>query len=511
LYDVAERTVQSQVPFRLDRLPWSAWHWTVVIGLGITWVLDGLEVTIVGNIAPTLKSAAGLNLSDVQFTTAASGYLVGAALGALFFGYLTDKLGRKKLFLITLGWYVVLTALTAFSWNAESFLVFRILTGFGLGGEYAAINSAIDELIPAAYRGRVDVVINGSFWVGAAGGALLTIDELIPSQRRGVVDLAINGTWWLGTIVASLGSIVLLDPRIVDQHIGWRFAFGLGVILAIAMLFVRRSIPESPRWLLTHGRAAEAETIVADIEARVRASTHAELPSAGDASVTIDLDHRTTLATVARTMLLRYPKRTLLALVLMCTQAFIYNAFTFTQGLILGTYFHVPDWAIPYYSLPFAIGNLAGPLLLGGLFDTLGRKPMIAGTYAISGALLYGTGVLFAHGALNATTVTVCWMIVFFFASAGASAAYLTASELFPLETRALAIAVVYAIGTLIGGAYAPAFFGALIATKSVASIVYGYSVAATIMLAGALAEAFLGVAAERRPLEELAPPLSAR
>jgi MFS family permease len=447
LSDVAAKSVRSQVPFRLDRLPWSAWHWMVVIGLGITWVLDGLEVTIVGNIAPTLKSAAGLSLSDVQFTTAASGYLAGAAAGALFFGYLTDRLGRKKLFLITLGWYVVLTALTALSWNAESFLVFRILTGFGLGGEYAAINSAIDELIPA--------------------------------QRRGVVDLAINGTWWLGTIIASLGSIVLLNPHIVDQHIGWRFAFGLGVILAVAMLFVRRSIPESPRWLLTHGRAAEAETIVTAIEERVRAGTGAELPGVGSASVTIDPDHRVTLAAVARTMLLRYPKRTLLALILMCTQAFIYNAFTFTQGLILGTYFHVPDAAIPYYYLPFAIGNLAGPLLLGGLFDTVGRKPMIAGTYILSGVLLYGTGVLFARGALDATTVTVCWMIVFFFASAGASAAYLTASELFPLEARALAIAIVYAVGTLVGGAYAPTFFGALIATKSVTSIVYGYTVAA--------------------------------
>jgi MFS family permease len=451
----------------------------ILTALGTSWILDGLEVTLVGSLSGIMESKAGLGLSDQQVTAAATIYLADAVIGALLFGHLTDRLGRKKLFLITLGWYVVLTALTALSWNAESFLVFRILTGFGLGGEYAAINSAIDELIPA--------------------------------QRRGVVDLAINGTWWLGTIIASLGSIVLLNPHIVDQHIGWRFAFGLGVILAVAMLFVRRSIPESPRWLLTHGRAAEAETIVTAIEERVRAGTGAELPGVGSASVTIDPDHRVTLAAVARTMLLRYPKRTLLALILMCTQAFIYNAFTFTQGLILGTYFHVPDAAIPYYYLPFAIGNLAGPLLLGGLFDTVGRKPMIAGTYILSGVLLYGTGVLFARGALDATTVTVCWMIVFFFASAGASAAYLTASELFPLEARALAIAIVYAVGTLVGGAYAPTFFGALIATKSVTSIVYGYTVAAAIMLAGGVAEAVLGVAAERRPLEDLAPPLSAQ
>jgi MFS family permease len=448
----------------------------VVLGLGITWVLDGLEVTIVGNIAPTLKSAAGLSLSDVQFTASASGYLVGAAAGALFFGYLTDKLGRKRLFLVTLGWYVALTAATAFSWNAESFLIFRILTGFGLGGEYAAINSAIDELIPA--------------------------------QRRGVVDLAINGTWWLGTILASLGSIVLLDPQLVDQRYGWRFAFGLGIVLAVAMLFVRRTVPESPRWLLTHGRSDEAERTVTAIEERIRASG-AQLPAVSQ-SVDIDQDHRASLASVAHTMVVRYPARTAVALTLMCTQAFIYNAFTFTQGLILGTYFHVPDEAIPYYYLPFAIGNLAGPLLLGHFFDVVGRKAMIAATYILSGALLYGTGSLFAAGALNATTVTLCWMVVFFFASAGASAAYLTASEIFPMETRAMAIAIVYAIGTLVGGAYAPTFFGQLIATKSVPSIVFGYTIAAANMLAGGIVEAIFGVAAERKPLESVAQPLSA-
>ncbi len=474
---MAPGIVRSQIPFRLDRLPWSTWHWTVVLGLGITWVLDGLEVTLVGNIAPTLKSAAGLRLTDLQFTASASGYLAGAAAGALFFGYLTDKLGRKKLFLVTLGWYVVLTAATAFSWNAESFLVFRILTGFGLGGEYAAINSAIDELIPA--------------------------------RRRGVVDLAINGTWWLGTIVASLASIVLLNPAIVNQEYGWRFAFGLGIVLAVAMLFVRRTIPESPRWLLTHGRAADAEAVVGEIEAHVERS-RGPLPPVGEVTFVFDSRHRVTLASVARTMLFRYPQRTFVALMLMCTQAFIYNAFTFTQGLILGTYFQVPDWAIPYYYLPFAIGNLAGPLLLGHFFDTIGRKTMIAGTYILSGALLYGTGLLFAAHQLTATTVTLCWMVVFFFASAGASAAYLTASEIFPLEMRALAIAIVYAIGTLVGGAYAPTFFGALIATKSVPAIVYGYTIAAAIMVAGGLTEAFFGVAAARRPLEDIAQPLSA-
>jgi MFS family permease len=470
--------VRSKIPFRLDRLPWSPWHWTVIVGLGITWVLDGLEVTIVGNIAPTLKRASGLGLSDTQFTGAATGYLIGAALGALFFGYLTDRLGRKKLFLVTLGWYVALTVATAFSWDATSFLVFRILTGFGLGGEYAAINSAIDELIP--------------------------------SKRRGVVDLAINGTWWFGTILASLGSIVLLDPRLVAPAIGWRLAFGLGAVLAIAIFFVRKNVPESPRWLLTHGRSDEAERVVAEIEDTVARTTGTPLPDPGERTIDVDQNHRVTIGTIVRTMALQYPQRTFVALTLMCTQAFIYNAFTFTQGLILGTYFHVPDSAIPYFYLPFAIGNLAGPLVLGPLFDTVGRKTMIALTYVLSGALLFGTGVLFSHGMLTAPTITAAWMVVFFFASAGASAAYLTASEIFPMEARALAIAIVYAIGTLVGGAVAPSFFGALIATKSVPSIVFGYTVAAMIMVAGGTIEALFGIAAECKSLEDIAIPLSA-
>jgi MFS family permease len=478
LADMPTRTIDTNVPFRLDRLPWSRWHWVVVIGLGVTWVLDGLEVTIVGNIAPTLKTAHGLSLSDAQFTAAAGSYLAGAAIGALFFGYLTDRFGRKKLFLITLGWYLALTIATAFSWNFTSFLIFRVLTGFGLGGEYAAINSAIDELIP--------------------------------SKRRGTVDLAINATWWLGTILGSLGTIVLLNPHIVDQRYGWRLAFGMGAVLAVGVLFVRRSVPESPRWLLTHGQPDEAARVVDTIERRITAERGAPLPATGERTIAIDTAHRATLRSILAMMLGPYRTRTVVALTLMCTQAFIYNAFTFTQGLVLGTFFHVADAAIPWFYLPFAAGNLAGPLVLGRFFDSIGRKTMIAGTYLAAGVLILVTGILFAWGVLDAVTITVCWMVVFFFASAGASAAYLTASEIFPLEARALAIAIVYAAGTLVGGSLAPSFFGALIATNDPLRVCYGYAATAVLMIAGGLVEATLGVSAEGKNLEDIAQPLSA-
>ena len=476
---VAAKLIESDLPFRLDRLPWSRWHWTIVVGLGITWILDGLEVTIVGNIAPTLKSAHGLGLSDVQFTAAASAYLVGAALGALFFGYLTDIFGRKRLFLITLTWYLIVTLATAFAWDFASFIALRALTGFGLGGEYAAINSAIDELIPA--------------------------------KRRGAVDLGINATWWLGTIVGSLGTLVLLDARIVDQHYGWRIAFAMGAVLAVGVLFVRAYVPESPRWLLTHGRAAAAAEIVDEIERRIVIETKRELPAVPPRRLNIDPAHRATLGAVLTTMFTTYRKRSLVALTLMCTQAFIYNAFTFTQGLVLGTFMHVADGAIPLYYLAFAAGNLAGPLVLGRYFDSVGRRKMIAGTYVIAGLLLLLTALLFARGSLNALTITVCWMAVFFFASAGASAAYLTASEVFPLEARALAIAIVYAVGTLVGGAIAPAFFGALIASHDPLRVCYGYVFSAALMLLGGGIQAVFGTDAEGKSLEDIAAPLSAR
>ena len=337
----------------------------------------------------------------------------------MFFGHLTDRLGRKKLFSVTLGVYLVATALTAFSWDFTSFLFFRFLTGAGIGGEYSAINSAIQELIPARLRGRIDLAINGSFWIGAAGGAVLSV--------------------WL------------LDPAFLDPDMGWRVAFGSGAVLGLVILYLRRFLPESPRWLMIHGRPEEAERIVGEIEARITASGRVTLPLV---TTTLPLGdpHRTTLVSVARTLLRDYPGRTTLGLVLMASQAFLYHAVFFTYALVLTRFYAVPADKVGLYILPFAVGNFLGPLLLGSLFDTLGRKPMIVATYGLSGLLLAGTGWLFEAGLLDATTQTAMWSVVFFFASAAASAAYLTVGECFPLEIRALTIALFYAFGTLLGG-----------------------------------------------------------
>ncbi|MBV9648079.1 MAG: MFS transporter [Candidatus Eremiobacteraeota bacterium] len=470
--------VRTNVPHRLDRLPWSRWHWTVVIALGVAWILDGLEVTIVGAIGPRLQESAGLALSAQQVGLSASTYLIGAVAGALVFGYATDRFGRKRIFLITLGCYTVATLLTGFSWNFASFAAFRFFTGIGIGGEYAAINSAIDELIPSA--------------------------------RRGWVDLAINGTWWFGTMVGSAASLLLLDPRLLDPHLGWRLAFAGGALLAIAILFLRAWLPESPRWLVLHGRPAEAEAIVASIERRVQAESAAPLASVGEAITLVPRTRRNDFADVAEAMLRRYPLRTILALSLMVTQAFLYNAIFFTEALVLATFFHVPSQRVGLYIFPFALGNLLGPLLLGPLFDIVGRRTMIAITYVGSGLLLALTGLFFVRGSLDATTITVAWSVVFFFASAGASAAYLTVSEVFPIETRAMAIAIVYAVGTLVGGVVAPALFGTLIATRSPLAVFEGYLLGAVLMVAGGIVEVMIGVEAARRMLEHVAPPLSA-
>ncbi len=448
----------------------------IVVALGITWVLDGLEVTVVGSIASILQKKEALGLSAFAVSSAASAYLGGAVMGALFFGYLTDKLGRKKLFLITLGWYTVFTILTAMSFNFASFFVFRFLTGFGIGGEYAAINSAIDELIPA--------------------------------RRRGQVDLSINSTWWLGTMLASAATLALLN--FLPTQYSWRLVFGMGAVLAIAVLLIRRFVPESPRWLLTHGRHEEAEKIVREIEAEVqRERGGAPLPSPSGHRVSIDQLRRVGFVDVARAMFHQYRSRTFLALSLMVTQAFLYNAVFFTQALVLTTFFKVPAASAPLYIIPLAVGNLVGPWILGPFFDAIGRKPMIAGTYVLSGALLTSTALMFSHGVLNGLSITICWSVIFFFASAGASSAYLTGSELFPMEARALAIAFVYAIGTLAGGVAAPAVFGALIQSNSVQNVVYGYLFGAALMILGGLIEIFFGVSAEQKPLEEIAAPLT--
>ena len=466
--------IRTDVPHRLDRLPWSGWHWRVVIALGITWVLDGLEVTVVGTIGPILTQRTGLGITSTQVGEAASAYLIGAVIGAILFGELTDRLGRKKLFLATLLWYLAFTLLTALSWNFGSFIAFRALAGMGIGGEYAAINSAIDELIP--------------------------------SRNRGWTDLSINGTWWLGTIIGSLASLALLDPHFIDPRVGWRLTFALGATLAFAMLFVRRSLPESPRWLMLHGREEEARRIVAEIERHVEAQTREPLPPPSGA-ISIDRERvRTGLTGALRTMIADYPKRSIVAISLMIAQAFLYNAIFFTQALVLTNFFHVPASGVGLYIFPFAVGNLLGPAVLGRLFDTLGRRTMIAATYALSGVLLVATGIAFTHGLLTATTLTLCWCVVFFFASAGASSAYLTVSETFPLGVRALAIALVYAVGTLVGGVAAPTFFGALIATKSPQAVFVGYLVGAGAMIAAAAIELLIGVEAARKLLEEVAP-----
>jgi len=473
----AMTVLRTNIPQRLDRLPWSRFHWIVVIGLGITWILDGLEVTVVGSVGSRLQERDGLGLGAQDVGLAATAYLLGAVIGALGFGYLTDRYGRKKLFIITLAWYMGATLLTAFSWNLWSFVAFRFLTGLGIGGEYAAINSTIDELIPAA--------------------------------KRGWVDLAINGTFWLGAMLGAAASIVLLDRNLVPGAYGWRIAFGIGAVLAVAIVFLRQAIPESPRWLLTHGRGAQAERTLAGIEERIaRERSGRALPEPrGD--MLVMPRRRNAFADVMRTMLHTYRGRSVVALSLMAAQAFFYNGIFFTESIVLSTFFGVPSGRVGYYIFPFAVGNLLGAVVLGRFFDVVGRKPMIAGTYALSGVLLFATGILFVRGSLDALTVTVAWSVIFFFASAAASAAYLTVSETFPVEIRAMAIAIVFSVGTLIGGVAAPAFFGMLIATKQPGSIFIGYACASAAMLAAGLIELSFGVEAARRPLEDIAAPLS--
>lgn len=469
------RVTHTDIPARLDRLPWSRWHWRVVIALGTAWILDGLEVTIVGAIGGVLEREDTLGLSASQIGWSGSLYLAGAVIGALVFGRLADRLGRKKLFLVTLAVYMAATLATAFSPGFTFFAVCRFVTGLGIGGEYAAINSAIDELVPARVRGRVSLAINGSFWVGAALGAGL--------------------------------SLVLLDPQVLGAAIGWRVGFVLGAVLAVAILLVRRDVPESPRWLITRGRVDEAERIVAAIEARV-AAEHGPLPPVTQ-RLAIAERAQPSMRQVAHVLFKRYPQRSAVALALMISQAFFYNAIFFTYALVLTRFHGVADDRVGLYIFPFALGNVLGPLLLGPLFDHWGRRRMIAVTYGLSGVGLAMTGYAFLQGWLDARSQALCWSAVFFFASAAASSAYLTVSEVFPLEMRALAISLFYAVGTGAGGFVAPVLFGALIETGRPGAVAVGYAIGSTLVLIAAVIAWRYAVNAERRPLEDIAAPLS--
>jgi MFS family permease len=471
----AREIIETDIPARLDRLPWSRWHWLVVIALGITWVLDGLEVTIVGALGGILEAKDTLGLGPTEVGQSASLYVAGAIVGALFFGHLADRIGRKRLFVVTLALYVAATVLTALSWSFASFAVFRLFTGAAIGGEYAAINSAIDELLPARVRGHADLAINGSYWIGTASGAAM--------------------------------STVLLDPAWFPRWLGWRLAFGLGAILSAAIILVRRYVPESPRWLLLHGRVDEANAIVRAAEAHAYGDS---VPPAPTNKLRIVVGKHVGFGTVARVVFVRYRKRAVLGLSLMLSQAFFYNSIFFTYALILTRFFGTAPERVGLYLLPFAVGNFLGPLVLGRMFDAVGRKAMIVTTYAASGVLLVGSGILFVRGSLDATTQTLCWSGVFFFASAAASSAYLTVSELFPVELRAMAIALFYAIGTGAGGIAAPALFGALIKTGERSEVFGGYVLGATLMIIASVVAYFLGVPAERKALEEIAEPLSA-
>ena len=471
-------TVETRVPARLDRLPWARFHWMVVIGLGTVWILDGLEVTIVGSIAARLTTeGSGLGLSDSQVLTAGSIYVAGACVGALFFGQLTDRFGRKKLFLLTLLVYLVATVATAFAESAIYFYACRFVTGAGIGGEYAAINSAIDELIPARVRGRVDLIINGSYWLGAAAGAV--------------------------------AAIFLLDTSLFAADLGWRLAFGLGAVFALAILLVRRHVPESPRWLFIHGREEEAERIVEGIEKEVRESTSEELEEPGD-SITVRQRKTISFKTIASVAFKSYPKRTALGFALFVGQAFIYNAVTFGLGTFLVEFYGISDSKVPFYIVLFAISNFFGPLLLGRLFDTVGRKPMIAGTYIGSALILAVLTFLFVGDSLGTWGFMALLLATFFLASAGASAAYLTVSEIFPMETRALAIAFFYAIGTAVGGITGPYLFGKMIESGEKSQVAIAFYIGAGIMAIGGIVELFLGVKAEQESLEDIAKPLTA-
>jgi MFS family permease len=473
------REIETDIPQRMDRLPWSRWHARIITALGTSWLLDGLEVTLVGSLSGILESKSGLGLTDPQVTAAATTYLVGAVMGALFFGYLTDRLGRRKLFLITLATYSIATVASAFSWGFGSFALFRFFTGVGIGGEYAAINSAVDELIPGKVRGVTDLVVNGTFWVGAS----------------------------LGSVV----SMYLLHGHGLAPDRGWRYAFGIGGALGGLVLILRLFVPESPRWLMLRGKEEEASRIVDDIEKRATHGKADSLPPIEGEKLKITVRDHTPWKEIFRNMAGDNRERSILGLVLMVAQAFFFNAIFFSYGLIVKKFYHVQDQDLPQHLLPFALASFFGPITLGWLFEKIGRKPMITATYGIAGLLLLATIIPFGNGSLGPRGMAIIFSAIFFVASSAASAAYLTVSEIFPLEIRAFAIAMFYAIGTLVGGAAAPLLFGLLINTGSRWAVSGGYALGGVLMLAGALTEWKIGVEAAGRSLEDISKPLQSR
>ena len=477
--EASQRTVRSLVPARLDRLPWTRFHWLVISGLGVSWILDGLEIQIVALVGTVLQDRATLHLSSGDVGLLGSVYLLGEVVGALVFGRITDHVGRRKMFITCLGVYLVFSGLGAFSFNLWSLLICRFIAGTGIGGEYTAINSAIDELIPSHYRGRVDI--------------------------------AVNGTYWAGAMVGAAASILLLNPHLLPVNLGWRLGFFIGPVAGLVIIYVRRTIPESPRWLMTHGREADAERIVDEIEARVQRDGVRLDPVPDDRAIEVTGMGTVSYMRIARTMFRDYPSRSFLGISMMVTQAFLYNAIFFTYALVLQHFYGVSSSGTAYYFFPFALGNLLGPLTIGHLFDTIGRRRMILFTYCASAIILAISGFLFHAGVLDAFTQTALWCAVFFLASAGASSAYLTVSEIFPLELRGQAISFFFAISQLAGGVAAPAIFGALIGDgRDPGPLTIGYVCGAVVMFAGGLVAWFFGVDAERQPLEHIAAPLSA-